>query len=106
MTGGGSLKGEVEWVTLKSGERLPASLGGITVAGIRILFEYAPAGLSEFIDLCRDPKHQVQQQYRELLESVNLLRQSQPRPEVRAIVLAAAEGEGLDLHLIDPVTRQ
>ncbi len=98
-------KGRMEWVTLRTGEHLPASTVQMTVASLKILLGCDPAGFEELVAVCRNPQHQVQTQYRKLLESHYLLQDARPRPEIRAIVLAAVEGDGLDLHVTDPISR-
>jgi hypothetical protein len=91
-------------VILKSGEEMPASFVGEVFYSLQSLFKQYPVPFVELVSLARNPKHELFGRTGNILREMNFLESGMSlRDDVRLIVLAATEGEGLDLHIVLPI---
>jgi len=97
----------MESIVLRTGKTTLVPLLKVLTLSLRGLFESKPISAYEFVQLCRDPSHQLfGRTGAELLElSLVEMRGTEyvVREDVRDIVLASIEGEELGMHLVNPV---
>lgn len=92
-------------VTLKNGAQASTSLVAVTMISLRKLLENERGGAIAFYELvekCRKPDHKLWGSTGELLGCF-MDGSGQVQNTLRSIILAASEGEGLDLKLVSPV---
>ena len=93
-------------VTLRTGEEVPTSLVNVLMLSLKTLAEQNPIALYELVEISRDPKHKLFGNTGGILRDLNLIEaDGKPHDMTRLIVLAAAEGEGLELKLVSPVRK-
>jgi len=93
----------MEEVKLRNGTSEADVLVAATMLSLRALAESKPVALIELVEVCRDPKHTIWGQCAEELKDVSLLQpDGRPHDSIRNIVQSAAEGEGFEVHLVDP----
>lgn len=88
---------------LRGGAEVPDSLVPAVMTSLRRLMEENPVALYELTELARDPSHQLFRGTGKVLWSLSLIGDDgKLRDPTRAVILAAAEGEGLTLRLRSP----
>ncbi len=91
-------------VTLRTGVESHGGLVTVTMLALKALMEANPIALYEFVELCRDRNHRLFGNTADILSGRNLIEgDGQPHDATREIVLAAAEGDGMDLTLQSPL---
>ncbi len=97
----------VDMVKLKTGEELPVTVVAAIMSSLNTLMDGDVKDLvsfGELVAVCRNPKHQLSDEYRAYLASRGLIEDNgQPNETTRQVVRAAVEGEGLDILLGSPV---
>jgi len=91
-------------IKLRTGKEVPEPNVKVVMISLNGLMTSNPIALYELVMLCRDKKHQLFGNTGEVLKSYALIEPSgQPHDVIRDVVLAATEGEGLELRLVSPV---
>jgi len=90
-------------LVLKNGSEEAEPLVKVTMMSLRNLMETNLIAFYELVCLCRDGKHQLFGNTGEVLGKFSLVSNGQVHDSIRNIVLSAAEGEGLDMRLTNPV---
>lgn len=91
-------------ITLRTGTSIPEADVETTWTQLAALAKSDPFGLYEVVMLARDPGHIVSKKYGVVIEDFGLSSDGKMHDATRGIVLAATEGEGLEVYLVDPVT--
>ena len=88
-------------VKLESGKTVPQFLVVTTMIALDNLVENAPLEFFELVSFCRDSNYQIKHDVKS--KALLLLQpDGSVNDDVKEIVLAATEGEGLDLKLTKP----
>lgn len=89
---------------LKTGEEMPTPLVAVVMLALEELIEQNPIAFHELVQISRNPEHELSGNTGNILRNLSLIEANgQPRAETRLVVLAATEGEGLSLKLVQPV---
>ena len=87
-------------VILKNGTEELEALVNVTMYSIGTL---GPVELYELVEICRQPGHKPWGDIGDSLKALGLLeRDGRPHESIKNIVLSAAVGEGMQLHLVNP----
>jgi len=93
----------IQSVELRNGHEALVPLVTSVTVSLRHLFENDTIAFYEFVMLCRDKTHVLWGNSGEKLKDRGLLLgDGQPHGDVRKIVLASTEGEGMDMILVSP----
>lgn len=93
-------------VKLRTGEEAFAPMVTLVMSSLEELIKKDPIGLVfyDLVMLCRNPNYKLFGNAEEVLRERNLIEtDGQPHDLVRSIVLAATEGEGLEMKLVSPL---
>lgn len=91
-------------VTLRTGTEALDVLVRTTLLALGKVLETDPVAFLELVSLCRDPEHEMWGNSEEVLLGFHLMDgPGHVHQSVREIVLAATEGEGRYLHLVNPL---
>ncbi len=91
-------------VVLKSGEELFAPIVSVIYLTLQELLKKQPIAFIELVSLARNPKHELFADTGDILKDLKLIESDMSIPkDVRLVILAASEGEGLGLRLVSPV---
>lgn len=94
-------------VKLRTGEVALTPMVGAVSMSLKSLMQKRPIALYELVMLCRDPKHELFGNAGDILKELNLIEgDGRPHDDVRQIVLASTEGEGMDMHLVSPLAEE
>ena len=92
---------------LRTGEEVPTPLVGAVVLVLETLVEKNPIAFYELVQISRNPKHKLLGNTGDILRDLALIEANgQPCDATRLIVLAATEGEGLALKLVQPIHKE
>lgn len=90
-------------VRLRTGEMVEKVLAYTIWSSLKLVYETNPFEFYEFAIVCRDPTHQLLGDYRQRLENHGLLQpHGRPHNAIRLVTLAAIQGEGLKLTMVNP----
>lgn len=88
---------------LRTGEDVLSLMVAVTVESLRRLMRERPVDLHEAVEKARNPGHRFWGQSGERLAADGLVNSDGTMHEqIRSIILAAVEGEGLQLRLVNP----
>lgn len=92
---------------LRTGEEVPTPLVGAVMLALETLVKKNPIALYELVQISRNPKHKLFGNTGDILRDLALIETNgQPCDATRLIVLAATEGEGLALKLVQPIHKE
>ncbi len=92
---------------LRTGEEVPTPLVGTVMLALETLIEKNPIAFYELVQISRNPKHKLFGNTGDILSNLALIdANGQPCDATRLIVLAATEGEGLALKLVQPIHKE
>jgi hypothetical protein len=94
---------EMKTVILKNGAEEAEPLVNVTMMSLRKLMEEQPIAFYEFVELCKDSKHQLFGNASEVLNRLGLIHGGAVHDSIRNIVLSATKGDGFEMELINPV---
>jgi len=97
-------------IKLKDGNTIQKSMASVLQISLQNLMQKDPIAFYEFVELCRDAKHELFGNTAETLKKYLLIETTNKgnysvRDEMKTFVANAVEGEGLDMKLVDPVTQ-
>ncbi|MCL2629713.1 MAG: hypothetical protein FWD33_03455 [Alphaproteobacteria bacterium] len=91
-------------VTLKDGKTFPKFMVNVLNLSLSGLAKNQPIALYELAMVCRDPNHKIFGNAEQLLKERSLVEpDGKIRSEIRAFVLNAVEGDGVEMKLVNPV---
>lgn len=91
-------------VILRTGEETLTPLVTAAMSSLKSLMERQPIALYELVMLARDPQHKLFGNSGSILRQLNLIEaDGRIHDSMRTIILAATEGDGLDLKLVSPL---
>lgn len=94
-------------VMLRTGEEVPAQLVDVVMVTLEKLIEQNHIAFYGLVRISRDRKYKLFGHTGDVLRTLNLIEaDGQPNDATRLIVLAAAEGEGLEVRLVSPVRKE
>lgn len=105
-TGGESTA--IAMVTLKNGDVVPSVVVRLIGLDLKSLKRDGPIPFYEFVMACRNRKyvltdsHKILQQL-SLVEGFDAAGHARIHDVIRSIVLSAVKGDGLEMHLVNPV---
>ena len=92
---------------LRTGEEVPAALVSVVMISLEALMKQNPVAFYELVQISRNPGHKLFGNTSKVLQQFALIEaDGQPCDATRLIVLAATEGEGLALKLVQPVRKE
>lgn len=92
---------------LKTGEEVPAPIVNVVMISLEALIKQNPLAFYELVQISRNPEHKLFGNTGDVLRQFALIEADrQPCDATRLIVLAATEGEGLALKLVQPVRKE
>jgi hypothetical protein len=94
----------LEVATLVTGREVPAPLVMTTTIALRALFRDYPTAFYAAVTWARSGEPQAFSAER--LEAIGLTQNGTMHDAVRDVIAASAEGEGFDLHLVNPLRRE
>ena len=92
-----------EVVTLRTGKEVPSMMVNVTLISLNHLYETNGVALYELVMLARDSSHQLWGGTGDVLEGLGLTQGGRLHDITRDVVLAATEGEEMQMRLVDPV---
>ena len=101
----------MENIPLRTGKIAIVPMVSVITVSFRALFSTSPIMAYELVMLCRNPKHELFGLIGALLRVQSLVEARDTsngtayyvRDQVRDIILASVEGEGMDMHLVNPI---
>lgn len=94
-------------VILRTGKEMLSALVGAVMLSLEELIEKNPIAFYELVQLVRNPNHQLFGNAGDILRKFNFIEiGGQPHDMTRQIILAATEGEGLNLKLVPPICKK
>lgn len=92
---------------LKTGEEVPAPIVNVVMISLEALIKQNPFVFYELVQISRNPEHKLFGNTGDVLRQLALIETNgQPCDAVRLIVLAATEGEGIELKLVQPIHKE
>jgi hypothetical protein len=94
-------------VQLRNGKTVPETTAKTTLIELRRVAQ-DPLALFELVEVCRNPDHVILGNYGASLQALGLLTyvdeggRGVVHDDTRDVILAATEGDDLDLHLVSP----
>lgn len=94
-------------VILRTGEEVPTPIATVVFASLKNLFETDPVAFYELVEISRDPKHELFGCTGDVLRARRLIENNgQPHDVSRLVILAAADGVGMELKLVSPIRKE
>ena len=94
----------MEMSQLKTGKSVPTPLVTTTMIALHQIIAEDGIAFYELVEFCKDSNHKIRGGADKLKTLALLQSDGSIHSDVREIVLAAIEGEGLDLALVSPYT--
>lgn len=95
---------EITMVTLRTGVAVPWPVEKLVEMHLRSLANDDVLALYDLVMLCRNGRYILSPGTAQTLHARGLIdTNGQPHDDIRAVVLASVEGEGLEMHLVDPL---
>lgn len=89
---------------LKNGTVEAVPLISVTMMALKNLMESSPITLSELAEVCKDKNHKTFGNTGVVLKDLALMQPNgRIHSSIQNVVLSAIEGEGLEMHLTNPV---
>lgn len=100
----------MENITLRTGKTVPKSLFLVISTSFELLFTSNVIMAYELVMLCRDANHELWDDTGNELRNMGFLKiggtSYRVQEEIQDIVLASTDGDGGDLHLVNPLRGQ
>lgn len=93
----------METVILKNNTEEAKVLVQATMVSLDDLVNTNPIAAYELVDLCKDASHKPFGNTGSILEDLSLVDNGKVHEYIKNVVLSAFEGEGIDLHLTNPL---
>ena len=95
---------DFKMVLLKTGKYVPDTMIFGTWLDLRREIQESPLGIFELVKCCQDRKYRFPEKFLEEFANVGLvLPEGIPQSDVREIVLASVEGEGMEMVFHSPL---